>query len=205
MLEITKSLLSERAPKIVDAFQAPANLSAFEELEKVIGTSLPQHFKSLYLDSDGLNNDHYANLFYGYPFSSIKSILAYLASFGDRRAPIELRYADSEIRPEYTYSKKRIPIGDDRGTTLLCIDLDPSETGLYGQIIMVDYKMGVALKLNDSVQEMVLQFEKDLAADRYTLQEDALADGVHWLQPEREIEPMNWFNSETWNHIKAKI
>ena len=65
--------------------------------------------------------------------------------------------------------------------------------------------MNVAIKLNNSLREMVLQFEKDLSAEKYSLSEDALGDGVHWLEPVKEIDPVNWYNSPTWEHIKSKI
>ena len=116
-----------------------------------------------------------------------------------------LRYTDKGIKSEYTFTNKRIPIGDDNGSSLLCIDLDPTEDGIYGQVIMVDYDMGVSLKLHNSILELVNQFEEDLKDDKYSLQEDALEDGVHWLDPIREIDPVNWFNSPRWAYVNEAL
>ena len=66
---------------------------------------------------------------------------------------------------------------------------------------MVDYDMGIALLLNKSISEMVAQFENDLSNDRYSLQEDALEDGVHWLEPDQEIDPVNWYISPRWHYV----
>ena len=97
----------------------------------------------------------------------------------------------------------RIPIGDDSGTSLLCVDLDPTAEGTYGQIILIDHENSVALKLNDSIKDCIDQFEHDLQNNRYSLQEDALEDGVHWLSPVDEIDPINWFNSDRWAYVKT--
>lgn len=70
---------------------------------------------------------------------------------------------------------------------------------------MLDYEMNVALMLNDSIQELVNQFEEELKNNKYSLQEDALDDGVHWLDPIREIDPVNWFNSPRWQYVNEAL
>jgi len=144
-------------------------------------------------------------LFYGFPYSSIEAIISAQHALNGGNDKNDLRYADEGINSQYTFGVKRIPIGDDSGTSLLCIDLDPADGGTYGQVIFLDYEMGVALKLNNSINEMVEQFETDLADDRYLLQEDALEDGVHWLDPVRELDPVNWFNSPRWQYVNDAL
>jgi len=60
-------------------------------------------------------------------------------------------------------------------------------------------------RLHSSVEELLQAFEADLGGDKYSLQEDALEDGVHWLQPVRDIDPINWFRSPRWKYVKAAL
>jgi cell wall assembly regulator SMI1 len=205
MFEKIESILQRKAPLILEAFQSAAEQSKIEQLESLVGMALPNDFKNMYRSKNGFDGTKFANLFYGYPFLELDAIIKAQEKLKTINNMEPLRYADPDIKRDYTFGVKRIPIGDDSGTSLLCVDLDPSDTGSYGQIIMVDYEMGVALKLNSSVEELVQQFEADLENDKYSLQEDALADGVHWLKPVREIEPGNWFNSPRWQYVNTAL
>jgi len=205
MFEHIESILKQKAPLILEAFQGAAEESKIEKLESLVGTALPDDFKQMYRSRNGFDNSKFANLFYGLPFLELDEIIKAQEKIKSSNNTEPLRYADPEIKKDYTFSVKRIPIGDDSGTSLLCVDLDPSNAGSYGQVILVDYEMGVALKLNSSVEELVKQFESDLSNDKYSLQEDALADGVHWLKPIREIDPGNWYNSPRWQYVNAAL
>ncbi len=205
MFEKIESILQRKAPLILEAFQSAAEQSKIEQLESLVGMALPNDFKNMYRSKNGFDSSKFANLFYGYPFLELDAIIKAQEKLKTSNNIEPLRYADPDIKRDYTFGVKRIPIGDDSGTSLLCVDLDPSDTGSCGQIIMVDYEMGVALKLNSSVEELVQQFEADLENDKYSLQEDALADGVHWLKPVREIEPGNWFNSPRWQYVNTAL
>ncbi len=202
VLDNTKSLLEGVAPDILLAFQGAASTTTLQELEQYVGTALPRDFLNLYLDSDGFKKGCLSNLFYGFTFNSVAQIKSHLAMFSEKE-PTALHHADKEIRKDYAFGPFRLPIGSDSGTSLLCVDLDPSEHGKIGQVISLDYKIGVALFLNNSVFDMITQFENDLQSAKYKLQSDALADGIQWLQPDREIDPVNWFNSPRWKHISV--
>lgn len=116
-----------------------------------------------------------------------------------------LRYADLGINNGYTFAAERIPIGDDSATCLLCVDMDPAEGGTLSQVILIDYELGTGLILNVSVSELVTQFAKDLQENKYSLLAEALEDGVHWLQPIREIDPGNWYNSPRWQYVNQAL
>ncbi|AMX03630.1 SMI1/KNR4 family protein [Microbulbifer thermotolerans] len=200
-----ESILKQKAPLILEAFQGAAEESKIEQLESLVGTVLPNGLKQMYRSRNGFDNEKVANLFYGFPFLDIDVIIQAQEKLKSSNNLEPLRYADHEIKSDYTFGLKRIAIGDDSGTSLLCVDLDPSDTGSYGQIILVDYDMGVALRLNSSVEELLQQFEADLSNDKYSLQEDALEDGVHWLKPSKEIDPVNWFNSPRWQYVNTAL
>ena len=205
MLKNLEKILNEKAPLILEALQGGADHSEIEKLESLIGSDLPNDFKLLYRSRNGFEKGKFANLFYGFPFMRLDSIISAQEKViaGNHSEP--LRYADDGIKGSYTFGLRRIPIGDDSGSSLLCVDLDPSDSGRYGQVIFVDYDMEVALRLHSSVEELVQAFETDLGGDRYSLQEDALEDGVHWLQPISEIDPINWFRSPRWKYVKTAL
>jgi cell wall assembly regulator SMI1 len=201
VLEEIRKLISTIAPQINTALQGPASKKSLEELKQLVGEKLPEGLIALYSEANGTAPDMFANFAYGIPFISIERAISQLEQFNSMSGDNELRYSDPGIKKSYTFSKKRIPIGDDNGTSLLCVDLDPDSNGIYGQVILIDYENDVAIKLSDSVEQHIEKFESDLKDGKYSLQEDALEDGVHWLSPAREIDPINWFNSPTWEYV----
>lgn len=205
MLETIKKLLDEKAPKISSSLQQPVSDVLIQKLENLVKEKLPNDFIKLYKEHNGLDSNKLVNFAYGIPFIPLEKSIKNIEFYKNQYNNDILKYADSEIKNEYTFSSKRIPIGDDNGTTLLCVDLDPSPKGIFGQIILIDYEFNIAIKLNNSIEEYIKQFETDLIQNKYSLQEDALDDGNHWLDPIREIDPVNWYNSPTWKHINEKI
>ncbi len=205
MLEKIKNLLQEKAPKILDALQGPATDVSIQSLENLVGKQLPNGFIQLYKEHNGTKPDQYANFAYGVPFIPIEQSIAQIESYIQNTHNTHLMYADVGIKIDYLFGPLRIPIGDDCGTSLICVDLDPAEEGIYGQVILIDYEFDIALRLNDSVELYLIKFEEDLEAGNYSLQEDALEDGVHWLEPIREIDPVNWFNSPTWSYVNKEM
>lgn len=205
MLDTVTKLLADKAPLILQALQGPVDATMLAQLEGRIGAVLPDDFKQLYRCNNGFIPKVFANFFYGFPLFAIETILERQADLDTTGDGGPLRYADPGIKNDYTFALKRIPIGDDCATCLLCVDMDPAEGGTLGQVILIDYEMGVGLMLNTSVAELVAQFAQDLQENKYSLLEEALEDGVHWLQPIREIEPGNWFNSPRWQYVNQAL
>ena len=106
MLEKCKQVLNEKAELIVKAFQPPANHSDIDELEHLIGGNLPDEFKALYFTHDGFGEEHFANLFYGFPFLSLKKIKSKLIELNGENDSLKLRFSDSGIKPGYTRGRK---------------------------------------------------------------------------------------------------
>ncbi|MCX7207745.1 MAG: SMI1/KNR4 family protein [Proteobacteria bacterium] len=193
--------LLANAPKIHSSLNKPAAVDSIDELKKLIGSELPLQLIELYEIHNGIESEAIASLVYGMKFISIEDAINLVNNIDANSSP--LKYADSQIKVGYTLHKKRFPIADDNGTCMLCIDLDPSELGKIGQIIFIDYDCNVAIKLADSLEELFHNFQEDLYSEKYSLLAEALEDDNEWLNPIREIDPVNWFNSPTWEHIKV--
>ncbi|WP_406611344.1 SMI1/KNR4 family protein [Agarivorans sp. JK6] len=203
MLESVRKSLKQIAPKIIDSLLPAATHEEIEELQSLIKSPLPSDLITLYKETAGNDPESLGNFAYGVPFLNIQKLIDVLRGFDFEDDSNALRFAEQGIRKEYTLSKSRIHIGDNWGNCVISVDLNPNENGDYGQVILVDYEMHVALKLASSVGEYIINFESDLIAGKYGLAEDALDDGVHWLEPERAIDPCNWYNSPTWKYVKT--
>ena len=201
-LDKIKLWLESNAPQIKEALQSPAPIELIEKIESISKQALPEDFKSLYLTHDGLSPDQHANFFYGMTFIPLERVLVLLEAISKRDQDFDLQHADKGIKKDYRLSTTRIPIADDFGSSLICVDLSPSEDGIIGQVIFVDYKMDTGLILASSVSELLSKFSSDLEGGKYQLLEEAKEDGVDWLEPERSIDVVNWYNSPTWSYAK---
>jgi len=194
--------LRSNASKILESLQGAADKSEINQLEEIIESKLPQQLIEFYSFHNGINPNVLANLFYGINFISISNTIKQISNYETPNDKKPLKYADCEINYSYTFGRKRLPIASDNGTCLLCVDLDPIDNGLVGQIIFLDYDYSVAFKLANSIEELLEKFSDDLESEKYSLLPEALEEGNEWLSPIKEIDPCNWFNSPTWSHIK---
>ncbi len=200
MIDRIRSLLRAQAPLVERSLLPAASAAQLEELEAVVGEPLPFDLVQLYRATAGNDPEGIANFAYGLVFTDIDTLLARLSALpreGDGRP---LRFADHGIAEGYSFGRRRLEIGHDSGRCKILVDLSPVDGGDVGQIIFVDSESGVALKLADSVSDYLQNFGDDLSAGRYSLQEDALEEGVEWLQPARDIDVENWYNSPTWQY-----
>ncbi|WP_010605276.1 SMI1/KNR4 family protein [Pseudoalteromonas maricaloris] len=195
--------LEKNAPSIKEAIQPPASQELIEKVQSLVGLELPDDFKRLYATSNGISPDARANLFFGMTFIPLERVCEHLEAINSRDSDFYLIHADRGIKSEYRLSTSRIPFADDFGTSLLCIDLNPDENGTLGQVVFIDYNMDTGLLLASSITELVQQFAEALEAGKYQLLEEAKTDGVEWLDPERSIDPVNWYNSPTWSYVES--
>lgn len=195
-LERIQRWLRANTPKILHALRPPVARGDLATLERTVGGPLPDALKSLYQWHDGIDSKQTANLFYGLVFPSAHDVADSMQR--NSSTTLALKYADPGVDARYILNSTRVPIGNDSEHCFLCVDLAPTEAGRAGQIIMIDEEYRVALKLCESITELVSSFASDLEQGKYSLAEDALADGVQWLSPERSIDPVNWFHSPTW-------
>lgn len=202
ILQKIKTLLSNQAPLILDALLEGANDIEINQLKQISEVeNLPKGLIDLYRSSKGLNSNKIANFAYGLSFLSLDEVIVQMQD--ECGNIIELEHADNGIKPKFSLSNKHIPIGHDSGNCFIYVDLDPEKEGCYGQVIFIDYDYRVAIKLADSVEEYIHNFTEDLKNHKYTLNTEALQDGFNWLQPDNDIDLINWFNSTQWEHIKT--
>ncbi len=81
------------------------------------------------------------------------------------------------------------------------IDMKPADNGSFGQIILLDFDYNIALNIAPSVLELYTMFVNDLNEGKYSLDKNALEDGVEWLKPDKEIDIINWRGTSHWGNI----
>lgn len=196
--------LEENADRILRfSLRPPASESQLEELESTIGKALPEGFKQLYRWHDGLRDDeNFGSLFFGMDFYPIGRLLEDFGKWNRNEdssaASIELSDADEAIDSAHPYSPAWIKFAFDGAHTGLYLDLAPSNTGTYGQIIFIDDELGKGILVAESTEELVSDFASDLEHGRYGLDPDALDDGEHYIVADSSISIVNWYNSERW-------
>jgi len=201
MLKRVRQELARIAPQIDAALLPPASQDALDALQARCPAPLPDDLLALYRASAGLDPEAYANFVFGLSWLDIDTVIDH-ARAAPERDGFALRFTDAGIRQDFTQGKSRLEIGNDGARCRLCVDLDPAPGGRHGQVIFVDDENETALLLAGSVGELMNQFADDLAAGRYSLNEEALEDGEESLVPDDELDVVNWHQTSTWGHAR---
>lgn len=136
-------LIIERGSKTEENFKESLNLqpgASEEELqlvENILGVSLPEEMKSFYRVYNGQvwhfqGNALVRNLTLSPTFKIIEN-WKFLQREFDPDDDLELDIEEA-IKPVF-WNSKWIPIAENGGGDYLCIDMEPSETGVFGQVI----------------------------------------------------------------------
>lgn len=205
MKEDLKSIekwLDQNASKITaGSLQPPVTEGQWEQFTEDIRENLPNDFKQLYLWHNGMNDDrNLGSLFYGMSFYTLDEIVQNNQNKGVAEQ-ISLKQNDQEVKPDNIFNPGWIRFAFDGAHTGLYIDLDPGNTGIYGQVIFIDDEYEVGMRVADSIFDLVHQFAIDLEEGLYHLHEDALEDGNHFLEADDSIDIINWQDSERWNRF----
>jgi len=201
--------LKENAAHIVQfSFNPPASVSDLLDLQEISKQEIPADFISLYKIINGLNDkENMGNLFYALSLYSIEEICS------RHKEKLELYYenrnfpltnSNPEIEKTAIYNPNWIAFGDDGSRCTINLDLSPSKEGTYGQIIFIDPTSEIGILLANSMEELVQNFALDLENNLYTLNEDAMSDGQHYLEANPEIDVINWYDSPKWKHLNKE-
>ena len=143
--------------------------SLFEKIEYIIGYSLPDEFKKIYLTTPKIND---------LELMSLKDIYDEIVDVIDEQEDFEIY----EIEPENSilaksFDKKRLPFITDYSGNYIGIDFNPAKDGVIGQIINYgrdEYYMKVlAYNFKDFIDGIKLQnISKDTYITDYLLEND---------------------------------
>lgn len=148
-------------------------------LEETIKKKFPDDFKAFYKIHNGENN-HGAGMMKGEEFLSMERILEewYVwkelldnNSFYDDEDEAFISDPDTGIKPDW-WNPAWIPFTYDGNGNHICIDLDPSEEGNYGQVIRIWHDEPVRELLADSFAEWINEYIEQLENEEFTFSED---------------------------------
>ncbi len=113
-----------------------ANDEEFQLIEKTLDVSLPEEMKSLYRMYNGQDWQHGGNPFVrNLTLSPTFEIMKNWKFIQEEFDPEDLELdIGEEIKP-VLWNSKWIPIAENGGGDYLCIDTDPSESGVVGQVL----------------------------------------------------------------------
>jgi len=193
--------LNKEAPSLLETLNPPASEEKLFEFKMSMPFELPEELIELYRIHEGVSFPSIASFAYGLSFYDLERLTYNQAFYQKASSGVDPEFCDIGIKKEWLNSPLRVPLGDDGSRCTICVDLDPSEEGVIGQIVLFDGDFLVALKLANSISEMYYEFANDLENGRYFLDPDALSDGQEILEPEKELDVINWQNIARWKNI----
>ncbi len=143
------------------------DISSFE---KKTGCKLPEQFKNSLRIHDGQGGDA-SSLFGGWQILSLKhslgewQLMKRLFDEGKLNAKAQ---SPPTIKPVW-WNIKWIPIAANNLGDLICIDLDPTNLGVVGQIIMFKHMDEDRELLSDGFKNWLGKYLKDLTSGKYAV------------------------------------
>ncbi|GAA4023423.1 hypothetical protein GCM10022409_04090 [Hymenobacter glaciei] len=202
-LSSIENWLASHAPRILNESLNPGALeSELAELEAAIGRPLPDDYQALYRWHNGLNweADNNGSFCYGMSFLPLAEVLAGYRSQAAQTLTSPLLQAAPTLKPEVLQNPLWLRLGFDGSHGWLCLDLDPTPTGDYGQVIYLDEIDEVGFRVAASVAELLSTFAHDLEQGLYQLDEEALEDEDEFLVPQPLIDLNNWEQANRWQN-----
>jgi len=189
--------LNLSASLIFSSLNPPATTTELDSVEEYYGVKLPADYRALYSTHNGQNDVNLVNLFYGLPFFSLSegtenqemlvvSSMEYI-DFSN------FVYVSKEIDRSNESPLFKIPISGGIDVYAVFVDLKPSDMGKFGQVVFIDFESNIALKLADSVTDMVCMFHEDILSGKYTLNTESHMESGAWLDAAKEIDVVNWY------------
>jgi molybdopterin molybdotransferase len=143
--------------------------------EKKTRLKLPDAFKSSLHIHDGQGGEA-ASLFGGWQLLSLKHILGEwqlmkrLFDEGKLNAPAK---SPPTIKPVW-WNTKWIPIAANNLGDLICIDLDPTDKGIVGQIIMFQHMDEQRKLLSNGFEQWLKQYLNDFSSGKFVVSGEQL-------------------------------
>lgn len=199
--------LAAHAPRILhESLNPGATDEQLKELEAAVGKPLPDDYKALYRWHNGLDEEaeNWGSLFYGMSLSPLTEVLdAYLYQ-APQTLTSPLLQAAPTLKSAVMQNPYWLRLGFDGSHSWLLVDLDPAETGSYGQVLYVYELDEIGFRVASSVTELLRTFAHDLEHNLYTLDEGAADDGNEFLVPAAHIDPGNYNQPGRWQHALSQ-
>ena len=190
--------LSENASTIFSSLNPPATDEQLSKIESYYKVKLPADLIALYKAHNGQDTTKTVNLFYGQQFLSIEQGLdTHQWMVADAIEYIdfsEFQYVSAEVARDKASPLSKYLIAGGIDAYGVFADFKPSEKGIFGQLIFLDLESMVALKIADSVTDMVRELNSGLVRGTYKLNTEPHSEPGAWLDPPKEADLANWYH-----------
>jgi cell wall assembly regulator SMI1 len=154
--------LGAHAPDRLAELLPPADDAAIARLEDALGAPLPNDFVESLRVHDG------AAYLTSYAYLGVDGAEANIGSgrkrAGDKR-PIHDPEADI-VKPVW-WNVLWLPVAEDSGGNLICVDMDPGPKGTKGQVIIWEMAMGPGTTAHASFADWLKDYRDGLHGGRY--------------------------------------
>lgn len=161
-------VLMNKWPECKKCFSPGVNQQVLQELEGIVGFSLPTNFKGLYLEING--EKQYIGSILGFELMSIEKIIREYKILQD--APYSVMSNEMDKVKEGKFQKGWVPFADDGSGSFIVMDLEPASKGSIGQIITVDRDSDISYVLASSLEELIEKISDFLEDGRLALEEE---------------------------------
>lgn len=171
--ETIRAWLAAEHPARLAEFQPGASVDAVRAAESALGLNFPADYTEFVRLHDG--QEPGAPMVCSASLMPLEEVVRRRQILGDlfpQRAAIPGDEVDAEVRA-VELSDRWIPIGvSARGRDVLCVDLDPTDAGKPGQIILVVLDDDVRLKVADSFAEFLGRYFEEAQTGEVDLDDE---------------------------------
>lgn len=165
--------VSKIYPDIYDELNEGADDSEIQAAQDKLGVKFPSDLIDFYKLHNGLDTD--MGIFYGWSFLSIEEVVSEWETWESLVSSNTfegiLSEPDEGIKNDW-YNLKWIPIGTDGGGNCICLDLDPDDKGISGQLIDVWHDSPERTVIAYSFKEFIEKFLSELEEGKLVYDED---------------------------------
>lgn len=165
-----KDWMRQHAPTLLADLNPGATEADFQALEAVIGTTLPEDFKAFYRVHNGQTPQSMVTLWGNEELLSTQRIAEEWKTWKDLHDSGEFEGNSSDpdmgIRPDW-WNPRWIPLTYDGVGNHDCLDLDPDQDGVSGQVIRMWHDDAVRELLGENMLQWLTYFAEDLQEGRY--------------------------------------
>lgn len=146
----------------------PATIDEISDCESILGIKLPDSVRESYLIYNG------DGVLWTFSFAQLSPLKRIATIWEERKAALESgEWADNDvtkchraIRKKY-WDVKWIPIADNMSGVFFCVDLNPTKSGIPGQVFRFIRELGPVDRVANSFADMLLIFAERLEAGKY--------------------------------------
>lgn len=154
------------------------DITEIDKIESVIGTSLPQEFKNLYMLYNGEIEEKIFGVMAGMRWMDTSSILEEIEEI--KELYIKIDDDNLALIKGGKFIKEWVPFAEDFQGRYLALDLNPNVRGSYGQVIVINTHMNKAFVMAESFDDFLDMIVEKLEIGMLEVKEIGAQKVISW-------------------------